>query len=275
MSIDHVTADRVFRIGEVLGGAWRMFVGNILFFLGVPILIYVALVAVVAAAADLVRVTDGAGLLMWAGVVLAAIVMFGVQTVGQGVLLLGAFQRLRGEPLRIGAALRRAFARSLPLLGLAVLCGLGLAICLTLSLVVLLFAFWGLASGRLVLVSPLLLPLALVPSAILFVIWAVVVPACVIEGLGPLDSLLRSADLTKGCRWKIFGIMLLVGLPSLAGEGVDPMLMDVNSTLATVIRVAWFVVAIALWNCTIIMTYHDLRVAKVGVDTRQVAAIFD
>lgn len=275
MSVDQVTAGGVFRVGEVLGRAWRIFIGNILFFLGVPVLIYIALAGVVAVAAGVVRVTGGAGALMWAGIVLAAIVMLGVQTVGQGVLLLGAFQRLRGEPLRIGAALRRALARLLPLLGLTVLWGLGLGICLILSFAVLSFAFWALASGRLMLLSPIVLPLALVPSAILLVIWAVIVPACVIEGHGPLDSLLRSADLTKGSRWRIFGIMLLVGLLSVAGEGVDLVITPISSALATIIRVAWFVVAIAFWNCTIIMTYHDLRVAKEGIDTGQVAAIFD
>jgi hypothetical protein len=136
-------------------------------------------------------------------------------------------------------------------------------------------AFWALASGSLMLLSPIVLPLALVPSAILFVIWAVVVPVCVVEGRSPLDSLLRSADLTKGSRWKIFGIMLLVGLLSVAGEGVDLIVMPISPALATVIRVAWFVVAIAFWNCTMIMTYHDLRVAKEGIDSGHVAAIFD
>jgi hypothetical protein len=32
---------------------------------------------------------------------------------------------------------------------------------------------------------------------------------------------------------------------------------------------------IAYWNCAIIMTYHDLRVAKEGIDTGQIASIFD
>src|ERR1700751_1297473 len=102
MSVDQVTASGVFRVGEVLGRAWRIFIGNILFFLGVPVLIYAALAGVIAAAVGVVRMTGGAGAPMWAGIALAAIVMLGVQTVGQSVLLLGAFQRLRGEPLRVG-----------------------------------------------------------------------------------------------------------------------------------------------------------------------------
>jgi hypothetical protein len=37
----------------------------------------------------------------------------------------------------------------------------------------------------------------------------------------------------------------------------------------------WFVVQTALWNCALIMMYHDLRVAKEGIDVEQIAAIFD
>ena len=44
---------------------------------------------------------------------------------------------------------------------------------------------------------------------------------------------------------------------------------------AVIFGIIWFVVWIALWNCTIIMMYHDLRVAKEGIDTEQIAAIFD
>jgi hypothetical protein len=44
----------------------------------------------------------------------------------------------------------------------------------------------------------------------LMTIWFVAIPACVIERLGVLQSLRRSRMLTKGKRWQIFGIFLLL-----------------------------------------------------------------
>ena len=46
--------------------------------------------------------------------------------IGQGVLLLGAFQRLRGQPLRVGEVLQKVMARFVPLLGLSILWSLAL-----------------------------------------------------------------------------------------------------------------------------------------------------
>jgi hypothetical protein len=42
--------------------------------------------------------------------------------------------------------------------------------------------------------------------------WMVALPACVVEGLGPIKSLGRSANLTKGHRWKILGIFLVLNV---------------------------------------------------------------
>ena len=46
----------------------------------------------------------------------------------------------------------------------------------------------------------------IVPGIILFVMWSLSVPVMVLEGKGVFDSMSRSADLTKGRRWRIFVI---------------------------------------------------------------------
>ena len=48
-----------------------------------------------------------------------------------------------------------------------------------------------------------------------------------------------------------------------------------SQALGTVFGLVWSVFWTAYLNCTIIMMYHDLRVAKEGVDTEQIASIFD
>src|SRR5690349_9953554 len=120
MSVDSISASGVFRVGDVMSRAWRLFAGNILFFLLVPIVIYVVMVIA------FVGVASGASVLVWLGIGLAVIVALSLTMLGQGVLLLGAFQRLRGQPLRVGEVLQRVMGRIMPLLGLSILWSLAL-----------------------------------------------------------------------------------------------------------------------------------------------------
>ena len=64
----------------------------------------------------------------------------------------------------------------------------------------------------------ILLGLALLvfPGFILLARWFVAVPVLLQERRGVLGSLARSRDLTKGCRWPIFGVWLAVFLATLA-----------------------------------------------------------
>jgi hypothetical protein len=172
-----------------------------------------------------------------------------LNTFGEAIILYGAFQRLRGSPLNVGEAIQRALARFLPLLGLGLLYGLAI--------------MFGMM-------------LLIVPGFILLVMWAVVVPACIVEGLGPIESMSRSAGLTKGHRWQIFGIIILIGIVNLVGSKVLGLILGpAGVTVASIGNLIWTAVWAAYWNCVLIMIYHDLRVAKEGLDTQQIAAVFD
>src|SRR5262249_1934406 len=142
MSINSMTASGEFRVGDVMARAWRLFTGNVLFFVLVPVVIYVAmfvafmifgmLFAVVA------RTTAGAA---FVGVAVGVIVALSFTMIGQGVLLLGAFQRLRGEALRVNEVLQRVVARLVPLFGMSVLWSVALvAVTLACGLVLSLLA---------------------------------------------------------------------------------------------------------------------------------------
>lgn len=54
------------------------------------------------------------------------------------------------------------------------------------------------------------LVLFIIPGIILALIWFVAVPVLIIEDKGVFDSMSRSGELTKGNRWRIFGLMLVV-----------------------------------------------------------------
>jgi hypothetical protein len=278
MSVASVNASGVFRVGDVMSQAWRIFTGNVLFFLAVPLVVYVLTAFAIAFFASMFAiagwVTTAIGL-VWIGVFLAVILALGLNVIGQAVVLIGAFQRLRRQPLRVGEAIQKALARFFPLFGLVLLWGLALAVCLVLSVFILSGLIWVFGGGGMVMVPAILSPIVLAPTAFFFVMWVVVVPATVVEGLSPLASMIRSTGLTKGYRWKIFGIMLLLGLLLVVGFIVQLILTPVSQVLATIFGTIWFVGWTAYWNCAIIMTYHDLRVAKEGIDTEQIASIFD
>jgi hypothetical protein len=154
--------------------------------------------------------------------------------------------------------------------------GLALGACLFLSI----YSAWVISvmfiGGRgTVQVSPIALVPVMAPAAILFVVWIATVPACVVEGLSPLASVIRSTGLTKGCRLKISGITVLLGLLSLVIPIVQAILTVVSQGLAAIVGTSCLLVWIAYCNCVVIMTYHDLRVAKEGILTEQIVEIFD
>lgn len=252
MSVDAIQAGGDFRVGDVLARAWNIFTGNILFFLGITFFTYLAIGAAVGLFIAPFALAGALGdnwALLVVGAFLALILFLALNTIGEAVLLLGSFQRMRGEPLRVNEALRRAFARFFPLIGLGILWAVALMLCMLLFLV---------------------------PGFILLCMWWVVIPACVVEGLGPLASFGRSAALTKGYRWKIFGLVAVLFLMNGIGSQIADLLFGMAGEVAKGVgALLWFVVWTAFWNCVLIMTYHDLRVAKEGIDTEQLAAIFD
>jgi hypothetical protein len=52
--------------------------------------------------------------------------------------------------------------------------------------------------------------LLIIPAFIILVAWSLAIPIVVIEKESPLDAIPRSARLTKGSRWRIFLILLLI-----------------------------------------------------------------
>ncbi|HWI29646.1 MAG TPA: hypothetical protein VN668_21910 [Stellaceae bacterium] len=170
---------------------------------------------------------------------------------GHAVILDGAFQRLCGKSFALGRSLRRAVARFFPMIGVIVCYSLGV----------------GFASLLLV-----------VPGMIVFLMWYVAVPACLLEELGPIASLRQSRALTKGNRWRILGLTLIL---SLAGGGAGLILaqfgfavFDTGTGTPVVVFLSQTILS-AYREIALAVIYHDLRVAREGVDLERVAAVFD
>ncbi len=238
-----------FRIGNVINRAFEICTANFPFFFLVTLV--VALPNLLIQMNKPVVVAGQPPQLgsFFALIGLSVILAIVLNTIGEAVILYGAFQRLRGMPLQPGEAFQRAIARFLPLLGL------------------------GLLSGLAILFGMMLL---LVPGFILIVMWAVVVPACLVEGMGPVESMSRSAALTKGYRWQIFFTMAIVWIVNLVGSAIlGLVLRPTGPVVAAIGNLVWTAAWAVYWNCLLIMIYHDLRVAKEGIDTKQIASVFD
>ena len=244
----NTTTGQQLRFGTIFTNAWSVYTANFLTFTAV---------AVVIGLPNLIeadpQTTAGAVLLTLAGI--AGLVL---EFVGLAVILYGAFQVMRGRDIAILDVIRHVSPRFLAIIAVAFL--LGIALVLGLMLFVL-------------------------PAIVLATRWVVALPACVVERLGPFDSFRRSAELTEGHRWKIFGLLvvalllligatLLVGIPSewivsLAPEGIARWLVEnIIDSIAVAIYTAYF-------NIVLVIVYRDLRIAKEGVDTEQIAAVLD
>ena len=240
MTVTALQAEGEFRIGSVLSRAWNVLFANFPFFF---------LVAVVTALPGAVwpLVVDPTKHLV--ANVLVTVVSIVLGTIGQAVILVGAFQYLRGEPVQAGEAFRQAMARFLPLVGLGILYGLGVGIGFV---------------------------LLIVPGLILLARWAVVIPACLVEGTSPTDSMSRSASLTEGNRWKVLGVLLLTIIVFLIVYSIFHLALNPAGIYATqigtlLLQGVWG----AFFNCLAIMIYHDLRMAKEGISSKQIVAVFD
>lgn len=235
-----------FRIGNVLNRAFSICVANFPFFFIITLIValpnlLIKMNQTVRQPSDFGPAFSMIGLSVVLGIVL--------NTIGEAIILYGAFQYLSGRPVQPAEAFQRAIARFLPLLGLGLLYGFAVGL------------------GAVLLV---------VPGLILFVMWSVALPSCLVEGLSPIESLSRSSALTKGSRWPIFGAMVLVGLANGIGAIVLGLVLSpFGHLIATLITLVWTATWAAYWNCLLIMIYHDLRVAKEGIDTKQIAAVFD
>src|SRR5262245_3722236 len=176
-----------------------------------------------------------------------AIVLY---TLSQAIVLYGAFQDMRGRAVSLAESFQVGLRRFFPIIGLAIV----------VSFVVMLGFI-----------------LFIVPGLALLTMWFVATPACVVEQLGPFKSMRRSADLTGGHRWRIFGLMLLLFVINAVGGGMIGAILGVlgGQTLVLIGSLIWNGVWGAGYAVAAVVAYHDLRVAKEGIDIEQIASVFD
>jgi hypothetical protein len=237
-----------FRVGRVLDRTFSVLSRNFLAFFAVTAIAGLPTV-LLSRSMDLFE--TGQGTALGVGLILLgyflAIVLY---TLSQAIVLYGAFQDMRGRLFKLTESLQVGLRRFFPIVGLAI----GMSFFVMLGFVLL-----------------------FVPGLILLTMWFVATPACVVEKLGPFRSMGRSADLTGGYRWRIFGLMVVLFIISVAaGPIIDAAMASVGGTTLVLIgSLIWNGIWGAFYAVAAVVAYHDLRVAKEGIDIEQIAAVFD
>jgi uncharacterized membrane protein len=243
-------AEGDFRVGRVLNRTSSVLSRNFLPFFIVTAIANLPGALLAKFAADQATTSPDAMFQNLGLIVLALVLTAMLNALCQAIVLYGAFQDMRGRPVNLVESLQVGLRRFLPIL-------------------------------LLVFVAYLLITLAsmllIVPGLILLTMWFVATPACVVERTGPIRSLGRSRQLTKGHRWKLFGLILLVVLLGSIVIGIINVVLEfaAGPTLALIGGLVLNGIWGAFYAIAVVVTYHDLRVAKEGTNVEQIAAVFD
>lgn len=217
-----------------------------------------------------------------------------MQYLSQGALTSAVAGTYLDKPVSFGGAYRNMLRHVGPLVGaivLQILIGIGIFLPI---IALFLLSIGALAAGGdtgfgagfgLLCAGFLLMLVAFFVYAYVFIRLQVIVPALMVESLGPVEAVRRSWQLVQNYWWRTFALFMvlylielvisagLAGLvTALAGFGTqsfDPVLIQAISGAITVIVTAFFIpLQLVSWT----LYYFDLRVRKEGFDIETAAS---
>lgn len=188
-----------------------------------------------------------------AGYFVAMLVSLVTTYATMGMVVYGTIAYLRGQPASLGICI----SRGLSVIVTVILVAIVVTILLMLGLIAL-----------------------IIPGLFVVVLTAVAVPAAVVEKPGVWGSVKRSAELTKGNRWRVFAVLLIFYAAMMGvGWGLTfvglPLMQPDGTVFSALLQFIWSGVVTAIFAVFGAVLYHDLRIAKEGVNTAQIAAVFD
>ncbi len=191
---------------------------------------------------------------------------FVLNLIATAALTYGTFQQLRGRPAGISESIGVGLKRMFPVLAVGILAGICTFVWLVPSVL-----------------SPALALPGLVGVVMVACILWVAVPVAVVEQPGVINSLKRSAELTKGSRWHVFGILFALGLINVVAGILLAAAFMSDPKAATVVDYKVFmslallasIMLGALQAVASAVGYHDLRQSKEGVGIEELARVFE
>jgi hypothetical protein len=179
------------------------------------------------------------------------------------MIVMAAWQRLSGQRVRIGLAAGRALRCFLPV----TLIRVGPSVGLTVGGTLMDSGSWPWIAAGFALVAP---------SLSVGMIWFVAPSINVIENRSVRGSCRRSAELTRGHRWKLFGIfMLLTGLYLITQHGLAGLYSRYGATIYFAVAYVQFGIYVAFSVISAVVIYYGLRAAKEGLGVERISAVFD
>jgi len=236
-------------MGDVLVKSWNVLTRHFQTFV---LIVGLAQVPTLVASAFLIpNVTARTGFSLSAWLIFMGVLFLQlfVSALAEASVVFGAFQDLRGKTVSAQESFARGLARFLPVVVLSLLMGLAVG--------------FGLI-------------LCLVPGVLALAAFRVALPTCVVERLGPIQSISRSVDLTRGHWWPILGVLFALFLVNLAVAAALRAALPLQPALPyTLASWIWTVITTSCGAVFTAILYHDLRAVNEGIGIEEIAAVFD
>jgi hypothetical protein len=238
------------RVGDVLIRSQKMFGAHWLAYSLIVLLGYLPLIVLSAGYGASVATSGTPSARSIALLAVGGILSLAFLMLAHATIYIGVAQEARGRSFAFGEAAGAVLRQAPAFFGLLLL-------------------IWILASFAVLLL--------LVPALIMICVYLVAFPACIVEGLGPLKSMSRSAFLTKGNRWRIFGLLaaLYVGGTTASQLVIITAKLIAGPVFSLIVVLPVEGIVGAFSAVAIGVLYLQLRIAREGVDVEQITKVFD
>ncbi|TNE64348.1 MAG: hypothetical protein EP335_07750 [Alphaproteobacteria bacterium] len=253
-----------FRVGDVLSQTFSTLFGNFFKIVLLGILFYVVfgLVMMLFTGSFSAAVEGGLGsngalpsVPLFVGYILGMVVL---SMAIQAAITYGAIEFQAGRRAPLGAMLR---------------VGMGSIVSVIIASIII-----GIAVG----IGSLLL---LIPGIIIWLMMSITIPVIVAEGKGPFDAMERSASLTKGYKWSVFGsyivVMIVAWLIDIVLTFAGGLIAGIagasgaQQTVLLIVAVVSGALFYGLNACCVASIYTGLRAAKEGTGVDEIAKVFE
>lgn len=186
--------------------------------------------------------------------ILSIVIYIPISVIISGLIIHVVAKKYLDEELVPSDAASTAFKLFFPLLGLSILEAIGISFAMI---------------------------LLIIPGLILAIGWSISTHVLVIEKTGITESLERSWNLTKGHKWGLLGLMIVVGLIVVVVQQAVTMVgtyFSANMQYGTVVSLGIQHFAQSLTNpimvCVLIVQYFNLRITKEGFGVEKLTEQF-
>ncbi len=235
-----------FEMGKVLSDTFSIYFRNFVPFLLLTCVALSPLIVALVLMATGSLTGMGQGMIIIGLVLVVLSVILGPQLATASIMY-GVFQQMRGRDVSIADCLGRGLSSLLPVMALVIVQFLGILL--------------GFAA-------------CIVPGILLYLRWAVSVPAAVEERPGLFEALRRSTFLTEGHRGTIFGILFVLNFVSNLVQRVVGLGLGDDPLALLMVLGAVIVLGVGLSATATAVMYYRLRSLKESIDVDQIASVF-